>query len=225
MVLEREPFFIMLSTLFYILVLLSNPTSSQVMGESFVPRTLASRTFSLNQRYGNAFVNDVFKDNILLTLRYMDGTVKTARDISWDEIEKPIHYEFTLKPNEEFAFHDKILPKYKGNIVKTTNAHFNYSDGYKSDGYLMGDGVCHFASLIYWAAKDAGLDAVALRNHDFAPIPQVPREYGVSIYALPSDPVGSGYQNLYITNNKEKPVKFVFDYKDNNDLTVSVVEI
>lgn len=213
----------MLSTLFYILVLLSNPVNSNVLGVDSMPATLASRSFSLNERYGNSFVNDVFKDNILLTLSYMEGEVKSAKDISWPEIEKPTHYEFTLNPGEEFAFHDQILPQYKGNIVKTTNAHFNYQDGYKSDGYLTGDGVCHFASLIYWAAKDAGLTAVAPRNHDFAVIPQVPREYGVSIYDLPSDPVSSQYQNLYITNNKEKPVKFVFDYKD-NILTVSVLE-
>lgn len=193
------------------------------MGYTTVPVALASRSFSLNERYGNTFVNDVFKDNILLTLRYMDGTVKSAKDISWSEVEKPTHYEFSLKPGEKFAFHDQILPAYKGNVVKTTNAHFNYQDGYKSDGYLTGDGVCHFASLIYWAAKDAGLEAVALRNHDFATIPQVPREYGVSIYAKPGDPVSSQYQNLYITNNKEKPVRFVFDYKD-NILTVSVLE-
>lgn len=214
----------MLSTLFYILVVLSNPTPSLgVQGYSLVPKTLASRSFSLNERYGNSFVNGVFKDNILLTLRYMDGTVKVAQDISWSKVEESTHYEFSLKPGEVFAFHDQVLAEYKEKVVKTTNAHFNFKDGYKSDGYLMGDGVCHFASLIYWAAKDAGLTAVAPRNHDFAEIPQVPKEYGVSIYALPGNPATSQNQNLYITNNKEKPVHFVFDYKD-NILTVSVSE-
>ncbi|HEX6977462.1 MAG TPA: VanW family protein [Patescibacteria group bacterium] len=184
---------------------------------------LATHNMSLEKRYGNTFVNDVFKDNILLTLNYMDGKVKAASDINWAEVEKPAKYEFTLKPGEEFTFHDQVLAAYKGNIVKSTNAHFNYTDGFKSDGYLTGDGVCHLASLIYWTAKDAGLTAIAPRNHDFANIPEVPREYGVSIYDLPGDPGSSQYQNLYITNNKEKDVKFVFEYKD-NILTISVVE-
>lgn len=217
----------MLPTLFYLLVVLSSPTPAiGVQGAISVPtaRVLASRSFSLNERYGNTFVNDVFKDNILLTLAYMEGAVKSKSDISWPEVEKPIHYEFTLKPGEGFAFHDQILSQYKDKIVKTTNAHFNFTDGFKSDGYLMGDGVCHFASLIYWAARDAGLDTLAPRNHDFANIPQVPREYGVAIYALPGDAGSSQNQNLYIVNNKEKPVSFVFDYKEDGTLSVGVLE-
>ena len=38
---------------------------------------LASRTFSMEDRYNNKFVNDVFKDNILLALNYMSGAVKS----------------------------------------------------------------------------------------------------------------------------------------------------
>jgi len=188
------------------------------MGSFPVP--LATHEISLNERYSNAFVNDVFKDNILLTLNYLDGAVESPKDISWSEVEKPFHYEFTLKPGEGFAFHDKLLPEYSGRVVKTTNAHFNFQDGFKSDGYLTGDGVCHLASLIYWVAKEAGLATVAPRNHDFANIPGVPREYGVSIYARPGE-AASAYQNLYITNNKELPVRFVFDYND-SELTVSI---
>lgn len=211
----------MLSTLLYLIVLFSTPTSLQALGASNV--ALATHSFSLEKRYGNAYVNGVFKDNILLTLNYLDGSVKAADEISWENVEKPLHYEFTLNPGEVFAFHDKLLPQYVGKVVKTTNAHFNYQDGYKSDGFLTGDGVCHLASLIYWAALDAGLDAYAPANHDFAPIPEVPKEYGVSIYARPGDDAGSAHQNLYITNNKDVPVSFVFDYKDNS-LSVSVVE-
>ncbi len=184
---------------------------------------LATRSFSLENRYGNTFVNNVFKDNILLTLNYMDGTVNNKNDINWEEIQKPDKYEFTLNPGEGFAFHDQILPEYKDSIVKTTNAHFNYTDGYKSDGYLMGDGVCHLASLIYWAAKDAGITSVSLVAHDFAKINEVPKEFGVSIKYMPGEFSNSSRQNLYIVNNQDKPITFVFNYNGTN-LSVSVTE-
>lgn len=173
---------------------------------------LASRTISLENRYGNTYVNNVFKDNILLTLNYMNGEVKSKDQISWEKVEKPAKYEFTLNPGEQFTFHDQTLPEYKGNVVKTTNAHFNYSDGFKSDGYLMGDGVCHLASLFYWVAKDANLLAISPTNHDFAVINEIPKEYGVSIYYMPENLGNSGRQNLYITNNLDKPITFVFEY-------------
>lgn len=183
---------------------------------------LASHTISMNDRYGNSFVNDVFKDNILLTMKYMAGDVKAGDKINWDEVEKPFHYEFTLKPGEEFAFHDILLPSYSKNVVKTMGAHYNYDEGFKSDGFLTGDGVCHLASLIYWAAKDAGLTAYAPSNHNFAVIPDIPKEYGVAIFVQPVTKEGAN-SNLYIVNNKEKPVHFVFDYKDSN-LTVNITE-
>ena len=184
---------------------------------------MASHEMSLDNRYGNAYVNDVFKDNILLTLRYLEGSVSEADKISWEAIKKPFKYEFSLKPKEVFAFHDTTLPEYTGSIVKTTNAHFNYQDGFKSDGYLFGDGVCHLASLIYWVAKDAGLDAVSPVNHNFAEVPEVPKEYGVSISFRPNEIYRSALQNLYITNNKEMPISFVFEY-DGENLKISVKE-
>lgn len=184
---------------------------------------MASHEMSLENRNGNAYVNDVFKDNILLTLRYLEGSVTEANKISWEAVEKPFKYEFSLKPDEKFAFHNTILPEYAGNIVKTTNAHFNYQDGFKSDGYLFGDGVCHLASLMYWVAKDAGLEAVSPANHNFASVPEVPREYGVSISFRPSETYRSALQNLYIINNKEVPISFVFEY-DGENLKISVKE-
>ena len=200
----------------FVSVLGHNPT---VLAERDV--VLASKSFSMDERYGNTFVNDVFKDNILLTLHYMAGTVKGKNDVSWDNIEKPLDYEFSLEPGQTFAFHDQVDPKYNKNVVKTTNAHFNYADGFKSDGYLMGDGVCHFASLIYWAAKDAGLATNKVVAHDFAKINEVPKEYGVSIYAAPENFANGARQNLYITNDLEKPVTFGFNF-DGTNLTVEV---
>jgi hypothetical protein len=179
--------------------------------------TLASRSFSMEDRYNNTFVNNVFKDNILLTLNYMDGSVKSKSDINWDNVEKPFSYQFTLNPGQEFAFHDGVLPDYSKNLVKTTGVHFDSDEGFKYDGDVVGDGVCHLASFIDWVARDAGLSTYAPSNHNFAKINDVPKEYGVAIMA-PS-PLG----NLYITDNFDKPVTFSFNY-DGTNLTVSVTE-
>lgn len=211
----------MFNTVLGIILLVSSVTKPVSIGPQNV--VIASRSFSMENRYAVKYVNDVFKDNILLTLAYMEGVVKTKSDISWDKVTSPFTYKFSLEPGQQFAFHDQLLPQYKGNVVKTTNAHFNYSDGFKSDGYLMGDGVCHLASIIYWAAKDAGLTAISPSNHNFAAIPEVPKEYGVSIYAMPGDLYTSGMQNLYITNSLDKPIDFVFNY-DGVNLKVSVTK-
>ncbi len=191
------------------------------MGASSVE--LTSKSFSLENRYENPYVNGVFKDNILLTLNYMSGTVDDKNDIVWEEIVKPKKYEFVLNSGETFAFHNELLPEYKDTVVKTTNAHFNFTDGFKSDGWLYGDGVCHLASLIHLAAVDAGLKSISLASHDFARIPQISREYGVSIKYMPGEPANSARQNLYITNVLDEPVTFIFDY-DGINLTVRVTE-
>lgn len=174
---------------------------------------LASHSFSLEDRYNNPFVNGVFKDNILLTLHYMNGDVANKSDFSWTDINKPFFTAFTLNPGEEFSFHDKTLPDYSKNMVKNTNAHFNYTEGFKYDGDLTGDGVCHLASLLYWTAQDAGLTAYAPTNHNFAVIPEVPKEYGVAIQS----PMPTG--NLYIKNTLKKPVIFIFNF-DGKNLTI-----
>ncbi len=184
---------------------------------------LAQHEISLHNRYPVKSVSDIFKDNILLNIAYMDGTVKDGKDINWSEVEKPFKYEFKLEPGQTFAFQDDVLPDFKGKVVKTTNAHFNSQEGFKSDGYLVGDGVCHFASLIYWVAKDAGLDAYAPTNHDFMSIPDISKEFGVAIYANPYTKGANAQQNLYITNNKDKAVTFKFEYQNDN-LKVSVVD-
>lgn len=177
----------------------------------------------MGDRYSVESVNEVFKDNILLNLAYMDGKVTKKENIDWDEIRKPFTIQFRLAPNQTFAFHDDVLIEYKDKVVKTTNAHFNAAEGFKTDGYLFGDGVCHLASLIYWVAKNAGLETKAPTNHDFVTIPAISREYGVSIYSNPYYRGSNAQQNLYVTNNKTKPVSFRFDY-DQNKLKVSVVE-
>lgn len=149
--------------------------------------------------------------------------VASVKDVKWDEVKKPFQYEFRLDSGKTFAFHDDVLDKHKNSVVKTTMAHFNASEGFKTDGYLYGDGVCHLASLIYWVAKDANLDVEEPVNHDFMAIPEIAKEYGVSIYSNPFSKGSNARQNLYITNNKQKPITFKFEYSENN-LKVSVVE-
>ncbi|MBP9719116.1 MAG: VanW family protein [Candidatus Levybacteria bacterium] len=184
---------------------------------------LASKTISLENRYANEWVSDVFQDNILLTLAYMNGMKKTKTP-DWEAVKKPFTYDFTLKPGETFAFHDTAyLPAYEQNVVKTTNAHYSGYEGFKSDGYLMGDGVCHLASLFYWAAMDAKIEATAPVNHDFAAIPEIDKIYGVAIYSDPSNRATSMQQNLYIKNNLDVPIVFRTIYNGTN-LTVEVVK-
>lgn len=186
-------------------------------------KVLASHEISLEKRYPVESVNTVFKDNMLLTLEYATGT-KTTTSPDWREVEKPAEYRLELKKGETFAFHDDILPEYQGKVTKTTNAHFNSAEGFASDGYLIGDGVCHLASLMYWVAKDAGLDTYAPTRHDFAPVPEIPREYGTAIY---TDQSGKSYgdemQNLYITNNKDQTITLDFKY-DGANLTMDIEE-
>lgn len=152
----------------------------------------------------------------------MRGIVKDSK-VNWNEVEKPFHYEFKLDKNQVFAFHDDVLPQYKDEVVKTTNAHFNSIEGFKSDGWLVGDGVCHLASLINWAARAAGLDVLSPTNHDFAKINEVPREFGVAIYDVPGQTYSNEMQNLYVKNNKNKEISIAFDY-NGTDLKVSVLE-
>lgn len=181
------------------------------------PTVLATRTMSLENRYPDEWVNDVFKDNILYTVAYMEKGANA--DIN--QVKKPFTYIFTLKPEESFAFHDDVFADYKGKVAKTTNTHFNAQEGFKFSGALYGDGVCHLASLMYWVAKDAGIKALAPTNHDFRNIPDIPREYGVSIYSMPGQLGTNSQQNLYITNTLEKPLTFKFKY-DGKNLTLAM---
>src|SRR3989344_2594939 len=187
-------------------------------------KTLAAHEFSLGNRYNDPFVNGVFKDNILLAVNYATKEEIVVKDIDWEEINAPFKQEMTLEPGQTFAFHSDVLPEYSGKVTKTLNARFTAQDGFKSDGYLYGDGVCHLASLLYWVAKDANLETKAPTRHDFAIVPDVPREFGVSIYDNSFTQSSSDkLQNLYIKNNRDKTVVFEFKY-DGETLTVSAKE-
>ncbi len=187
------------------------------------PHQLASHQISLENRYPVESVSQVFKKNILLNMAYLNGKTTKGERVDWEEVEKPFQYQFVLDPGQTFAFHDGVLTKYKGKVTKTTNAHFSSTEGFISDGYLIGDGVCHLASLMKWVAVDAGLEVEAPHNHDFAAIPEIDKKYGVGIFNQTGNDQDPGEANLYITNNKEHPITFTFDYKDNN-LSLKVEE-
>lgn len=189
-----------------------------------IEMVLSEVNYSLENRYTNMYVNDVFVDNILLTLAYMRGSARNGGRIIWDSIRQPFVYKLVLKPGEVFAFHDRVSPEYKDKAVITTNAHFNSSEGFKSDGWLVGDGVCHLASFMNVVAQEAGLTVVAPTRHDFAKIQGVPKEQGVSIYYDPEGMGNSAKQNLYIANNRDQVIAFVFEYQDNT-LAITVEEI
>ncbi len=185
---------------------------------------IASRSMSLNKRYGGADLpENVYKDNILLNLAYLSGTVKSKNDINWEAIKQPFVMEFSLEPGQRFAYHDTQLAEYAQNVVLTTNSTFGAGEGYKYEGGLYGMGVCHLASIIHWAALDAGLESVAPSNHDFYPIPEIPKQYGVAIYFHPDAHLSSAKQNLYIKNTLDSKVTFRFDF-DGDNLKVSVLK-
>lgn len=186
---------------------------------------LASHELNLADRQPDPWVNSIFADNILLNMAYVNGKVTSVQNLNWDEVRQPFHYEFRLEPGQTFAYHSDILPQYQGRVVKTTNAHFNSQEGFKSDGYLVGDGVCHLASLINWVAKDAALNVYAPTNHDFAKINGVDKKFGVAIYSSPLSRDAGAMQNLYITNNRGNPVEFRFDYDGKSELKLTVVEL
>ena len=185
---------------------------------------LAQKNYSLSNRHAVKYINDIFSDNILLTLAYMNKSVKNKEVISWDKVRADGEYRFILKSGQTFAFHETVLKEYEKKVVVTTNAHFNSGEGFKSDGWLIGDGVCHLASFMNAVAREADLMVQARTDHNFANIPDIPQQLGVSIYYLPSDTVTSSLQNLYITNTRDKSIVFIFDHKKDS-LHIRVEEL
>lgn len=203
--------FILASFLAFSPLPISLPANLLTQADKTSGLVLTQNTLSLTNRYPDLWVNEVFADNIVLTLRYLKGDLnRETNNHDWGKIREPFGVSFSLKPGETFAFHNDPLPEFKGKVVKTTAATFNWQQGFRSDGWLIGDGVCHLASFINQAAQEAGLTVLALTNHDFASIPDVPREFGTSIFYLPGNASGNARQNLYITNSQDREVTFTF---------------
>jgi hypothetical protein len=170
-----------------------------------IPReeVLAEHVLDLNERLPDSeFGNEVFKYNILLALKYIEGN---------PDLDEPFITEVELKPGEVFAFQENLLPEFEDKTVKTGWTKYIAQEGYKSLAGLYGNGVCHLASLINWTATDAGLKVTALANHNFWPVPGVPKEYGTSIRYLAGGGWKTENQNLYIENSFDQPVKLVFN--------------
>jgi hypothetical protein len=211
----------MLSKLFVLLFALKLFTANNVTVLN--NQLLAAESMSLSNRYPVPSVNTVMKENILLTLAYMSDQDLTPANAS-QVIGQPQHYKFRLRFGETFAFHDHVLPEYSAKIAATTNSHFNTREGFKSDGYLVGDGVCHLASLFNLAAQKAGLVVNAPTSHDFAKIPDIPKKYGVSIYSSPVNPSGSARQNLYITNPYQQDIQLIID-SDHSRISIRILKL
>ncbi len=170
-----------------------------------IPReeVLAEHVLDLNERLPDSeFGNEVFKFNILLALKYIEGN---------PDLNEPFITEVELQPGEVFAFQENLLPEFEDKTVKTGWTKYIAQEGYKPLAGLFGNGVCHLASLINWTATDAGLEVTALANHDFWPVPGVPKEYGTSIRYLEGGGWKTENQNLYIENSFDQPVKLVFN--------------
>lgn len=188
-------------------LLLSSP-QTQAIESPWVPQNqpkiMARQKLDLTiLGYGQA-ATDILADNIRLNLHYFKGDPRAVKNLR-----EPFTFSFTLEPGEVFAYHDQVLAEFKNATIKTQPSHFSNAEGYKTLT-LPGSGVCYLASLINWAASDAGLKVIALVNHDFETIPGVPRKYGTAIY-FDGATETSRRQNLYVVNNLDAPITFQFE--------------
>lgn len=173
-----------------------------------IPREeiLAEHVLDLEERLPNSESgNEVFKYNILLALKYIEGNTN---------LDEPFVTEVELQPGEVFAFQENLLSEFENKTVKTGWSKYVAQEGYKPLAGLYGNGVCHLASLINWVASDAGLKVTAPANHNFWPVPGVPKEYGTSIRYLADGGWKTQNQNLYIENPFNHSVKFIFEASD-----------
>lgn len=196
-------------SLTFLVSVILTPVPPQVgvnAGTPVIKTLITEKHLDLTTRERNSQINQGFADNILLALHYLKGE-SFSQKVDWEKIREPFAVSFTLLPGEVFAFHGNVLPEFtppEGEPKITMNSRFFTDEGYKSVASLGGNGVCHLASLINWAAQDAGLEVTARANHNFAPVPGVPREHGTSIKSQ------SPNQNLYVKNNKGSSVVFEF---------------
>lgn len=126
--------------------------------------------------------------NIKLALAYARGEAAKAygapnkATTNWNSLkDNQLVHQIILKAGQTFEF-DKDL-------------RCNFSD---AQGFLSnGDGLCHFASLMYWTCQEAGLDCRAPTSHETVGwIPGVPQQYQIAIQTA-----YLATQNLWVTNN------------------------
>lgn len=200
------------------------PAASLILENVNQPILLAQKEMDLTQRQKDRYVNEIFADNILLYLRYLKGdadatvnqqlTTTSQKVMDLAKVREPFTFSFTLVPGEVFAFHPDVLPEFQNKPRRTALTTFKSSEGYRFVAGLWANGVCHIASLINWAAQEAGLKVTAKVNHDFAPIPGVPREFGTAIYYMEGAANANQQQNLYLENTYDFPVTLTFTVTD-----------
>lgn len=224
---------IVLSITFLLSTWLSPINNAQVSGENLVAavsetrveqRLLSKQALSLKNRHSNKQINEIFSKNILLNLAYLSGEVSNKNNLNWQNVLRSQEFSIALQPNQVFAYHDHVLPEYGQNLIKTPKTYFHAKDGYLSSGYLFGDGVCHLASLLNWAALSAGIETYVPKSHSIAKIPDIDEEYGVSIYVVETEKESGTKNNLYITNTKSTPIEFKFIY-NHEQVIIEVYEL
>lgn len=156
------------------------------------------------------YADGILSFNILRYFHFLKGD---AEEFVGNEVREPFEGRLVLNPGEVFAYHPEVLDEYQDAVAITPETDLSLADGYKALEGLSANGVCYSASLFNWVASEAGLEVVAKVNHDFFPVPGVPREYGTSIYHLAGSH-SSRLQNLYIRNSYEFPVEFCYFASD-----------
>ncbi len=183
---------------------ISGTTTNNIGNRHLV--VLGEQVLSLKTRYPDNSVNKVFAKNIinyLLTLSLLDPEgLKSDED----------GYSFSIKlnPGDILAFHKEILKEFTNRNVISSPTELSPQEGYETLNGLSANGVCHIASFINQVASEANLVVTAKVNHDFAPVPDVPKKYGTSIYYMKGGGNNSKNQNLYIENNYSAPVYLHF---------------
>lgn len=164
---------------------------------------LASEEIDLANRYPVQSVSEGFKENILTAVYYFILEATPSGGLK-------------LNPGEVFAFHNEILPEFEKYKIVTQKSGFIAKDGYKTVAGLQGNGVCHLASLMNKTASEAGLEVTAPTSHDFAKILGIEDKYGTSIKYVQNGGSNTQRQNLYIRNNFDYPVAFLFNLEGEN---------
>jgi len=216
-------------------VVVSQNISETSIEEEKEGELLAKAQINLSKRWPEESINEGFRYNILLSLWYLKMAQKEPNFEPKVEDSPPSCLDppaggtsgVLLLPGEVFAFHRNVNAKYAkvaqdAKNAKTMNSEFLVEQGYKSVMGLGGNGVCHLASLINWAASEAGLKVLAPTDHAFAEIPGVPRDYWTSI-KYQQNSANSQLQNLYIINNKDFTVRFLFE-KNGNNLILKILK-
>lgn len=190
---------------------------------------LAQVGFDLSKRWPEENTSQGFADNILISLFYLKYSsalpvkkIPLTHEEVTELVPEKFEVELELEQDQAFAFHKNVLPQYQEKVAKTMGSEFLSHQGYRVISGLGGNGVCHLASLINWASSEAGLKVEDRVDHAFAEIEGVPREYWTSIRYQESGG-NSQNQNLYILNNQNFPIRFVFK-KEGENLELRVVK-